>query len=119
MSKGLGFYGQEFFIIKTDADLIAESIKRILMTSKGERVGLPFFGVGLKRRLFEPGDILESEGIEKEIRDQIEEYEPRVTLDSSTVNFEDHYLNVEIAYKIKGEETEDPRIINFSLELEE
>ena len=117
--KGLGFYENDFFIIKTDSDLIAESVKRILMTSKGERVGLPFFGVGLKRRLFEPGDILESEGIEKEINDQIEEYEPRVTSENISVDIEDNYMSVSISYKIKGEETEDPRIINFKFELEE
>lgn len=78
MAKGVGFYGKEGFAIKQGKDLLYESIIRILMTSQGERVMKPNFGVGLNRSLFEvvTPDILQDLAIT--IHNAINSYEKRV-----------------------------------------
>lgn len=119
--KGIGFYDRDFFVIKTDYELIAESITRIVMTNPGERPGLPFFGVGLKNRVFEPLDDVISKEIEADIRIQIESFEPRAILLS--INFEkievENTLDVKIGFVVRGDKVEDERFINLVFELGE
>jgi phage baseplate assembly protein W len=52
MARGVGFYGKDFFSMKSGKDLLYESIIRILLTSPGERVMRPTFGAGMKSQLF-------------------------------------------------------------------
>jgi phage baseplate assembly protein W len=81
MARGLGFYNSDWFKIKKEKDLIYENIIRILMTSKGERVMRPDFGVGLNRSLFElvTPDTLQDIAIM--IHTEIDAYEDKVTVD--------------------------------------
>lgn len=118
--QGIGFYGQEFFIIKSDHDLIAESIKRILMTNPGERPGQPFFGVGLKERLFEQLDETLISDLKETISDQIATYEPRVDLLDLNVDpkYDENLIEIAIGFKIKGEQLEDERFVNLTFTLE-
>lgn len=78
MAKGVGFYNKKWFAIKQDKDLLYESIIRILMTSPGERVMRPNFGVGLNRSLFEvvTPDILQDLAVT--IHNAVNSYERRV-----------------------------------------
>jgi phage baseplate assembly protein W len=76
--KGLGFYGENFLVFKSDKNLIRENIIRILLTSPGERV-MSNFGSRLKDFLFEPENILAQE-VEGEIRKAISLWEPRVEI---------------------------------------
>lgn len=119
--KGISFYDRDFFVIKSDYDLIAESITRIVMTNPGERPGIPFFGVGLKNRLFEPMDDLTNQEIETDIRNQVSSYEPRSNILS--LNFEkledENALSISIGFIVKGDRVEDERFINLIFELEE
>ena len=116
--KGIGFYDNTFFLIKEEKDLISESIRRILMTGKGERVGRPFFGVGLKRRLFDQMDELTTENIEQDISNQIQTYEPRVNLTYNKVNvdYDNQQININLRFKIKSELEENELNISFDLE---
>lgn len=118
--KGLGFYDSEFVRVKSDNDLFAESITRILMTSPGERVGQPFFGVGLKRALFDQIDEVSLQNLERIINEQIETYEPRVNLTKNHVETDtnNHKILIQLAYRIKGEPFEDERFIDFTFDLE-
>lgn len=119
--KGPSFYDRDFFVIKSDYELIAESVTRIIMTNPGERPGLPFMGVGLKRRLFEPLDEITNQEIEIDIRNQIKDYEPRC--DIISLNFEEvvdeNALSIKIGFILKGDRIEDERFINLIFELEE
>ena len=78
--KGLGFYGKSFLVIKTDFDLIAESITRIVMTNFNERTGRPFFGANLKNYVFEQMSPESLSEIESNIKKQIATFEPRANL---------------------------------------
>jgi len=119
--KGVSFYDRDFFVIKSDYELIAESITRIIMTNPGERPGLPFFGVGLKNRLFEPMDETTNQEIELDIRNQIETYEPRCQI--LTLNFDriedENAIKISIGFIVEGDRVEDERFINLIFDIEE
>lgn len=75
--KGIALYNLDFFKRKTDNDLIKESITRILLTSKGERVNNREFGSDLQKFLFSHQDF---EEIEQDITKSINRWEPRVSV---------------------------------------
>jgi phage baseplate assembly protein W len=116
--NGIGFYDQDFFIIKSNKDLISESIRRILMTGKGERVGRPFFGVGLKKRLFDQMDQISVENIKQDIQQQIETFEPRVNITyiNVDINYDEQMININLKFKIKSEREENELNLSFDLE---
>jgi len=53
MSRGVGFYNKDWFVIKEGKDLLYESVIRNLMTTPGERVMRPDFGAGMRNNVFE------------------------------------------------------------------
>jgi hypothetical protein len=59
-------------------DDIAESIRIIIWTSKGERIMRPDFGCGIDRYLFEGSDDTTMHRMEEEISEAIRMWEPRV-----------------------------------------
>jgi len=59
-------------------DDIAEAIKIIIWTAKGERVMRPDYGCDIERYLFEGSDDTTLRLIESEIKDSITIWEPRV-----------------------------------------
>jgi len=59
-------------------DDIAEAIRIIIWTARGERVMRPDFGCGIERYLFEGADDTTLRLIETEILDAIRMWEPRV-----------------------------------------
>lgn len=77
--KGIGNFTDDFFKIKSDKDLIIESVTRILTTDVGECYGLPSFGCQLKRYLFSFKNVL-LEDIEWVISSAINKWEPRVNI---------------------------------------
>ena len=87
MAKGIGFYEKDWFSVKKDKDLLYESIIRILMTSRGERVMRPDFGVGLNKKLFEviTPDLLQDLAVT--IHNTISVYENRVSIENVQTEF--------------------------------
>jgi len=70
----------DFFAVNRDSNTsIKDSVKRILLTAPGERVGQPDFGSNLKLYLFEADYILR-ENIIVEIVNSITRWEPRVSV---------------------------------------
>lgn len=89
------FQGFPFPIVKTPLGLLpvqngTEQIKAdlliLLMTSPGERVMLPDFGVGLKDFLFEQNDDVVVEQVKQRISDAITKWEPRVAITDIAVS---------------------------------
>lgn len=117
--KGLGFYDKEFFVIKSDKENISESVTRILMTSPGERVGQPFFGVGLKRMLFDQVDQVTLEQLQKTIQDQIDMYEPRVVLTTNEVNLrpDENAIDIKLGFKMIDDLQENEDFISLSVDI--
>lgn len=67
---------------------IRECIRIILLTERGERVMLPEFGAGLKRYLFQPNTVATRRLIEEEITNALQRWEPRIRLDTVTVDLD-------------------------------
>ena len=99
-----------FDVNKTIAAKIRQNMKMVLLTSPGERIGLPKFGVGLKRFLFEPLTNATLGRIESKIRQQMKAYVPdarveNVLIDSALTNASmqgsgDSQMVISIEYKI-------------------
>jgi phage baseplate assembly protein W len=64
---------------------VRESIAVILKTEPGERIGLPTFGAGLGRFLFEPNTPATRLLIEERIRESLTRWERRIQLESVDV----------------------------------
>jgi hypothetical protein len=80
----------------TNVEVLASSIKMLLLTSKGERVMQPTYGTGLRRILFELNiDSVESI-IQQEIATALATWEPRVTVQSVAVNRNPNARNVSV-----------------------
>jgi phage baseplate assembly protein W len=67
-------------------DNVREAIRVILLTEPKERLYLPDFGGGLGTFLFEPNTVATRARIAERIRDALVRWEPRVALDSVTVD---------------------------------
>jgi len=66
-------------------DVLKSSVKMLLITSKGERVMNPTYGTNLRRVVFEPNDGNVTSIIQQEIDEAINQFEPRVALESLEV----------------------------------
>ena len=64
---------------------VRESIRIILLTEQRERIMLPEFGGGLGRYLFEPNTVTTRELIRDRIIKSLAQWEPRITVESVTV----------------------------------
>jgi uncharacterized protein len=116
--KGIGFYNSNFFVIKSDIELISESIIRILMTGEGERVGQPFFGCNLKSMLFEPDSEQDQNNIKERIQEQIALYETRVVIlnvDISDSTESNEVKVVTISFRMTYETDADAKDLSLSI----
>lgn len=88
-----------------DLDAIKGSIKSILRTRKGEKLFNPTFGADLDKLLFELITPFTRIMIQKVITEEIEKWEPRVIIDTVTVNSEPDYngqIEVEVKFMLKS-----------------
>ena len=91
-------------------------MKNLLLTSPGERIHDPNYGVGIKRFLFEqlhPGTISR---IESAIINKINKYLPYVNLESVSVvpdTQSDHKITVQIKFEIPATQQRDELTMDF------
>ena len=116
--RGIGFYDEDFFVIKSNHNLVAESIKRIIMTNARERVGRPGFGANIRDLLFEQVNEEIIDILRKRIEDQIKVFEPRVIINDLQIqNEEDELITIAIDFSLVNDVT-DNRLLRFSFEIE-
>ena len=63
-----------------DVEAVKNSVKNALLTSPGEKILSPTYGIDLRRHLFEPIDDFTSLIIKDEIEKKLPRMEPRVTV---------------------------------------
>jgi phage baseplate assembly protein W len=93
---------------------LEQAMGLVLATYPGERPFRPYFGSKIRDFVFEGASIDVFAGIEREVRDSLAKWEPRVRVQNVTVYpdaGEQHRLNIEISYLVKGEN--DPRNLVF------
>ena len=100
-----------------DKSAIAQAIKSLLLTRKGERPFKPNFGSGLQKALFEPLDYGSAVLIKNEINTSLSIYETRIVVIkiNCLVDYNNNGYDIELEYKIKGR-TDRPVAIEFFLE---
>ena len=103
MSFGSNPLTDDLIALKNE-NAIARSVRNIVMTLPGEKPFAPNFGSRVSSLLFENMDEITSSLIVDEIRTSIDNYEPRVELQSVEVNpdFEGNSYDVAIVYNIIG-----------------
>jgi phage baseplate assembly protein W len=72
--------------LRRDEEAVKESLKNLILTDKGERLMRPLIGGNIKAMLFENKTPAVLKMIEIQIRNTIEEYEPRAELIDVVVN---------------------------------
>ena len=87
-----------------NANAIARSLRNIVFTLPGEKFFNPNFGSRITESLFENIDEISASIIIDEIRESIDNYEPRVELIDVKVNpdYENNGFGVNIVYEIIG-----------------
>jgi len=69
-----------FLLIQTYRNLAIQNLKNVLLTSPGERVMDPEFGVGLRKYLFQPNHQTTYLDIESRIQNQVRKYLPFIAI---------------------------------------
>tara|TARA_R110002050_G_scaffold16306_1_gene49562 strand:+ start:403 stop:810 length:408 start_codon:yes stop_codon:yes gene_type:complete len=102
-----------FLGTQTIKEQVKSNLLNLLLTTKGERVNQPNFGVGLKHLLFESD--IDEEGIADILDQQIKTYIPEISiLETKVEPMEDeHLLYILITYRFNLDETDDSIQINF------
>ena len=87
-----------------NANAIARSVRNIVFTLPGEKFFNPNFGSRITESLFENIDEISASIIIDEIRESIDNYEPRVELIDVKAfpNYENNAFDVNIVYEIIG-----------------
>jgi phage baseplate assembly protein W len=93
----------DFIVIKND-NAIAQAVKNLVLTGRGERLFNPDLGSGLAQALFENIDVVSASQIQSEIDSLLRNYEPRINLTEVKVDpdFENNAFNVTVEYEIIG-----------------
>ena len=100
-----------------NANAIARSVRNIVMTIPGEKPFDPYFGSNVRNVLFENLDNISASLIVDEIKNSIQNYEPRVELVSveAVPDFDSYSYDVVIIYEIIGADIP-PQELQFALE---
>jgi len=96
---------------------IARSIRNLVFTLPGERFFNQNLGSKISKSLFENIDDISASILQDEIKNTIENYEPRVDLISVDIepNYDNYEFNVTIRYYIVGIDTL-PQELTFALQ---
>lgn len=90
----------------TDADAIAQSVRNLVSTRRGERPFEPEFGINIADFLFELMDESASLSLLTEIFDAVRVFEPRVKIDTKTsdvfANPDANSFDVDLYFTING-----------------
>ncbi len=99
-----------------DATAVINAIKNLVLTSHYEKPFNPDYGSNVRKLLFETLDIITASAIEREIKQTIESFEPRVRIVGLTVipDIENNGFSVRMEFSIVNQTN--PVSISFLLE---
>ena len=83
-----------------DIEAVKTSIANALLTSPGEKILNPEFGVDLRRFIFEPIDEDTAEDIQDDIEDNLPKWEPRISLENVFVEADEEQQEYNITLQI-------------------
>ena len=106
---------KDLLVLKNES-AIARSVQNLVLTIQGEKIFDPDLGCAVNRLLFETIDTFTADNLRREIETVIENYEPRVEVDTVTVepDFLGNAMNVTLIYLIVGIDAQ-PQQLEFVL----
>lgn len=101
--------------VKRDAAAVKQAVKNILLTNHFEKPFLPFYGGNIRALLFDLADDDVSEEIESNIRNTIQQYEPRALVRNVIINStpDQNSISVTVEFQIINSN----EIVTFSTSL--
>jgi hypothetical protein len=83
---------------------ISRALRNLVFTQRGERFFDPFYGTNVQKLLFDNLDYITASSIKDEITQAINNYEPRVVLNSVEVNpnYDQNQFDIIVSYRIVG-----------------
>jgi len=103
-------------MIKSFKTMIRQNFKMLLLTSPGERIMEPNFGVGLKKYLFENFNESVFAKIERDIFSQTQTYLPVININEirfNTALMDENQLGIQIRYSIPNLNIQD--LLEFTI----
>ena len=91
----------------------------VLLTSPGERLNKPFFGAGLKNRLFEQQTETGGDDLRNYVNPQVERYVPEIEIKNISLKdggVQGHKLFVTVNYSLVNNDEEDAVTLSFTNE---
>lgn len=84
----------------TVKEVVKQNFKNLILTSPGERIMIPDFGVGIKRYLFEQNSINTIDRIQLKIKEQARKYMPFIEIQDIGSTMNENELIMTIKYFI-------------------
>jgi phage baseplate assembly protein W len=108
--------GRNDIALSYDEMAVIRSVRNLLLTKNYERPFQPNIGSGVEMLLFEPVDFLTAQSLRKEVQIVIENFEPRVTIDSILVNANPDNNSYDLYLRFFIGNNVEPTAINLILE---
>lgn len=83
-----------------DVEAVKNSIRTCFLTSPGQKILSPTFGIDLRRFLFEPVDDFTADIIQNDIEVKLPIMEPRITINAVTVEGDEDAQQYDISLRI-------------------
>lgn len=106
-------------VVREEED-IAEAVKIILFTGKGERMMRPEFGCGIRSYAFSSMSAIDLTGMKEEILDALIRFEPRIIhpeVEIGKARIQDGILDISVTYTVRS--TNNPYNLVFPYYLNE
>ena len=87
--------------ILKDLDAVKQSIKNLILTSRGERPFQPTLGSNVRALLFEPADYFTEFDLKEAIEETVLNFEPRVRLLNIDVTGEEDYNRFRVSIEFQ------------------
>jgi uncharacterized protein len=108
----------DYYVITELSDLVRQNFLNLLLTSPGERIMDPEFGVGIKRYLFEMNTANTRGLIDSSIRTQVKKYTPFISIINIVFDMspeQPNYIGIMISYSSPAT----PQQQNITIEVQD
>lgn len=101
---------------KVDAAAVKQSVRNLLLTSRGEKPFNPFYGSNLNSALFGLDTDFDPDYIQDLVADAIENFEPRARVLSVSVRLQSDYNAIDVSVEFQVVSTRE--IVNVDVSLQ-
>ncbi len=108
----------DYILINKSNDLIKQNLTNLILTTPGERMMDPQFGVGIRRFLFENKTAALTGTIKNLINSQVKKYMPFISVDNVVFSSDQqnpNFLGIVIMYTVIPTSSRDLLNLNFDL----